>query len=143
MAKTPKAFESSFRLAIYRLANVCCVVLLASVTLLNLAKYIPQYAGLVNHVQTFAGSDYVLHWLGATTLTLCSAWLLRVHRFRISRAVFYFVFCLALFALDEFLQGLSPIRASTLEDVKFSSYGWATAVAIWTVFYGFFKYNES
>lgn len=113
------------------LLDILGFFLLLIMTILFICMYLPAshyYASLF--VIMLGGHQYAHFFIGAM-VPLCLGFLLRIYRYSRPWQGLFWLGSLMLFAADEIMQALSPLRHSQFADFGWSALGWGFACCIW------------
>lgn len=101
------------------------------ITSLVAALYIPATTMFGKQVIHLLGGDKIVHVLVGSLLPLSLAFLARLYLASKRLQWAYWLACLAVFGIDELVQGFSPLRESDPQDFLMSALGWAIACSLW------------
>lgn len=104
---------------------------LLAISLLVALLYLPATNHIGKQWIRVLGGDQVVHVLVGGMLPLCLAFLARLYLASKRLQWAYWLACLAVFGIDELVQGFSPLRESDPQDFLMSSLGWAIACSLW------------
>lgn len=102
-----------------------------AISLLVALLYLPATNHLGKQVIRLLGGDHIVHVLVAALLPLSLGFLARLYLASKRLQWAYWLACLTVFAGDELLQGLSPLRESDLSDFMMSTLGWLIGCCLW------------
>lgn len=107
------------------------VIAIVAISLLVAILYLPSTNNLGKQVVRLLGGDNIVHVLVGGLLPLSLGYLARLYLASKRLQWAYWLACLLVFASDELLQGLSPLRESEPDDFMMSSLGWLIGCSLW------------
>jgi len=111
--------------------RVSAFIALLLIATLIAALYLPATSLFGKNVIALLGGDKIVHVLVGSLLPLSLAFLARLYLASKRLQWAYWLACLALFGIDELVQGLSPLRESDPQDFFMSLLGWSIACSCW------------
>lgn len=102
-----------------------------AIGLLVAVLYLPATNHLGKQVIRLLGGDHIVHVLVGGLLPLSLGFLARLYLASKRLQWAYWLACLLVFASDELLQGLSPLRESDPADFMMSTLGWLIGCSMW------------
>ena len=121
--------------------RISAAVALAAIMGLVASLYLPATSDLGKQVVGFLGGDAIVHAIVCFVLPLCLAFLARLYWASKRLQWAYWLACLTVFAADELLQGLSPLRESDPTDFMMSTLGWLIG-PLWQDSCHYLKFNQ-
>lgn len=106
-----------------------------AISLLVALLYLPATNHLGKQAVRFLGGDHIVHVLVGGLLPLALAFLSCLYLASKRLQWAYWLACLTVFAADELIQGLSPLRESDPADFMMSSLGWLIGCSVWWLFW--------
>ncbi len=106
-----------------------------AISLLVAVLYLPATNHLGTQVIRLLGGDHIVHVLVGGLLPLALAFLSRLYLASKRLQWAYWLACLTVFAADELMQGLSPLRESDPADFMMSTLGWLIGCSVWWLFW--------
>ncbi len=93
--------------------------------------YVPVWNDLGKIVLRTLGGDKIVHVGVGAVVPLALAFLARLYLASKRLQWAFWLACLALFAGDDIVQGLSPLRESDIGDLAMSALGWVIGCSLW------------
>jgi hypothetical protein len=114
-----------------KLARLGAVILLMLSLCFAVGLYLPGGQQLLKSWERALGGDHHLHLLAGSLIPLTLSLLGRIYRYSSRQQLLAWGCCLALFAIDEYVQRYSQFRSSNVEDFLYSAAGWAAGLVIY------------
>jgi hypothetical protein len=115
-------------------SRLILILTLVAIVVLVLLLYLPSTNYIGNIIVNWLGGDSVVHVVVGFIFPLILAFLFSLGQATNSVKIFYWLFFLCLFAIDEAFQSLSYVRKSELQDFLFSFSGLSLAFCFWLLF---------